>query len=315
MNFSGVYPALTTPFAADGSVSVEAIKHNISRYNETGLAGYTAIGSTGESVLLSRKEIDTVWAAVKEAAAPGKKLIAGTGAESTAETIERTKRAAEFGYQAALVKTPYYYKPAYKPENYIAHYRKIADASPIPVMLYSVPQFTGVSLEAAEVAALCQHPNIIGIKESSGHVQRVADMVEAAPRSFQVLTGSASMLFPSMMVGASGAILALASALPELCVAIYDAAQAGDLRKARELETHILPASKLIVAQNGIPGVKYAMDLVGYRGGIPREPLLPVSDAQKAAIRELVAKLDAHSLAPHAASLSTAAPVGSSFRG
>jgi 4-hydroxy-2-oxoglutarate aldolase len=309
MDFHGVFPALTTPFAADGSVSVEALKHNIARYNDTGLAGFTVIGSTGESVLLSRKEIDTVWATVKEAAAPGKKLIAGTGAESTAETVERTKRAAEFGYHAALVKTPYYYKPAYKSENYVAHYRKVADASPIPVLLYSVPQFTGVSLEAAEVAALSQHPNIIGIKESSGHVQRIAEMVEAAPRSFQVMTGSASMLFPSMAVGACGAILALASALPEMCVAMYDAVQSGDMRKARELETHLLPASKIIVAQNGIPGVKYAMDLVGYRGGSPREPLLPVGDAQKAAIRELIAKLDAQGHAPKAASLSGAVSV------
>jgi 4-hydroxy-2-oxoglutarate aldolase len=309
MNLSGVFPALTTPFAPDGSVSVEALKHNIGRYNETGIAGYTVIGSTGESVLLSRKEIDTVWATVKEAAAPGKKLIAGTGAESTAETIDRTKRAAELGYHVALVKTPYYYKPAYKSENYITHYRRVADASPIPVMLYSVPQFTGVSLEAAEVATLSQHPNIIGIKESSGVVQRVAEMVAAAPPSFQVLTGSASMLFPSMMIGARGSILALASALPELCAAIYDAVQAGHIEKARELQASIMPASKLIVAQGGIPGVKYAMDLGGYRGGQPREPLLPASDEQKSAIRSLMAKLDAKGLAPKAASLSGAVSV------
>src|SRR5579863_1881768 len=189
MNLSGVFPALTTPFAADGSVSVEDIKHNIRKYNATGIAGYVAIGSTGESVLLSRKEIEIVFMAVKETAAPGKVLIAGTGTESTAETIDRTKRAAEIGYHFALVKTPYYYKPAYKSENYIAHYRRVADASPIPVLLYSVPQFTGVSLEAAEVAALSQHPNIVGIKESSGIVQRVAEMIAAAPSSFQVLTG------------------------------------------------------------------------------------------------------------------------------
>lgn len=309
MNLSGVFPALTTPFAADGSVSVDDIKHNIARYNQTGLAGYTVIGSTGESVLLSRKEIDTVWATVKEVAAPEKKLIAGTGAESTAETIERTKRAAELGYHAALVKTPYYYKPAYKSENYITHYRRVADASPIPVLLYSVPQFTGVSLEAAEVAALSQHPNIIGIKESSGVVQRIAEMIAAAPSSFQVLTGSASMLFPSLVVGARGGILALASALPELCVAIYEAATSGDLEKARELEEPILPASKLIVSQGGIPGVKYAMDLGGYRGGLPREPLLPPSEEQKNAMRNLMAKLDSLQLGPRRAHLSRAASV------
>src|SRR5439155_22454763 len=141
MDLSGVFPALTTPFAADGSVSLADLKHNIQQYNRTGLAGYVVMGSTGESVLLSKAEAESVLVTVKEAAGPGKKLIAGTGAESTAETIERTKRAAELGYDAALVKTRYYYKAVYKPEVYIAHYRCGADASPIPVLLYSVPQF------------------------------------------------------------------------------------------------------------------------------------------------------------------------------
>jgi 4-hydroxy-2-oxoglutarate aldolase len=293
MNLSGVFPALTTQFAADGSVSVENIKHNITKYNSTGLAGYVAIGSTGESVLLSRKEVDAVLVAVKESAAPGMRLIAGTGAESTAETIDRTKRAAEIGYHAALVKTPYYYKPLYKPEVFIAHFRRVADASPIPVILYSVPQFTGVALEAPEVGVLAQHPNIIGIKESSGNVQRAAEMLAAVPPSFQILVGSASMMFPSMVLGAVGSILALASALPEVCVAVFKAARTGDLETARALQATIMPASKVIVSQCGIPGVKYAMDLAGYRGGLPRQPLMPLSEDQKQAIRELLAKLGA----------------------
>ncbi|MFI5094628.1 MAG: dihydrodipicolinate synthase family protein [Candidatus Acidiferrales bacterium] len=294
MNLSGVFPALTTPYATDGSVSAENLKHNIRKYNATGLAGYVAIGSTGESVLLSRKEIDIVLVAVKESAAPGKLLIAGTGAESTAETIDRTKRAAELGYQVALVKTPYYYKPMYKPEVLIAHYRRVADASPIPVMLYSVPQFTGIALEAPEVGVLAQHPNIIGIKESSGNVQRAAEMLAAVSPTFKLLVGSASMMFPSQVLGACGAILALASALPEQCVALFDAVRSGDFEKARELQSAILPASKLIVAQCGIPGVKYAMDQAGYRGGEPRLPLQPLHEDQKLAIRTLMAKMEIH---------------------
>jgi 4-hydroxy-2-oxoglutarate aldolase len=294
MNLSGVFPALTTPFSADGSVSAEDLKHNISKYNKTGLAGYVAIGSTGESVLLSRKEVETVLLAVKESAAPGKLLIAGTGAESTAETIERTKRAAEIGYHAALVKTPYYYKPAYSAEVYIAHFRRVADASPIPVILYSVPQFTGVALEAPEVGILAQHPNIIGIKESSGNVQRAAEMLAAVPASFQILVGSASMMFPSTVLGTVGAILALASPLPDLCVAVFEAVREGRLEKARELQSLILPASKLIVAQCGIAGAKYAMDEAGYRGGLPRPPLQPLKEEQRQAIRTLMTKLEAH---------------------
>jgi 4-hydroxy-2-oxoglutarate aldolase len=239
------------------------------------------IGSTGESVLLSRPEAELVLITVKEGAGPGKKLIAGTGAESTAETIERTKRAAELGYDVALVKTPYYYKPAYKPENYIAHYRRVADASPIPVMLYSVPQFTGVALEAPDVAKLAEHPNIIGIKESSGNVQRVAEIIASVPPDFQVLVGSASTAYPSVTVGARGAILALASALPEKCVELYELIRKDQHEMARELHELILRASKLIVSECGIAGVKYVMDRRGYRGGLPRLPLLPLHDEQK----------------------------------
>jgi 4-hydroxy-2-oxoglutarate aldolase len=292
MDFSGVFAAVTTPFAADDSVAISDLKQNIQRYNATGLAGYAVQGSTGESVLLSRAEWDSVLVAAKEAASPQKRLLAGTGVESTAETISRSKRAAELGYHAALVKTPYYYKPVYKPDVFIAHYRRVADASPIPVMLYSVPQFTGISLEAPEVAVLAEHPNIIGIKESSGHVQRVGEMVAATPASFQVLTGGAGVLLPSLTVGAKGAILALASALPEKCAELYEVTRRGQLEVARELQKNLLRASKLIVSEFGIAGVKFVMDQRGYRGGVPRSPLLPLSETAKKRILELLAAME-----------------------
>jgi 4-hydroxy-2-oxoglutarate aldolase len=292
VNLSGVYPALTTPFAADGSVSIRDLQYNIERYNATGLAGYVVLGSTGESVLLSRTEMDGILATVKEAAGQGKRLIAGTGAESTAETIERTKRAAEFGYHFALVKTPHYYKPAYKPDVLIAHYRRVADASPIPVLLYSVPIFTGVTLEAPEVGVLADHPNIVGIKESSGHVMRVAEMVAAAPADFQVLTGSAGTVLAGLTVGAKGAILALASALPEKCVALFDLVREGQTEKALELQNTLLKVSKVIQSEHAIAGVKFVMDQRGYRGGIPRPPLVPISEAYKQRIVEALAVLE-----------------------
>jgi 4-hydroxy-2-oxoglutarate aldolase len=292
MEFSGIFAALTTPFAEDGSVSLAGLKHNIQRYNGTDMAGYVAIGSTGESVLLTRSEVEGVLTTVKEAAGKEKKLIAGTGAESTAETIERTKRAAELGYQVALVKTPYYYKPSYKPDVLIAHYRRVADASPIPVMLYSVPQFTGIALEAPEVAVLAQHPNIIGIKDSSGNVQRVAEMIAATPASFQVLVGAAATIYPSLALGARGCILALACALPEKCVALFELVRKGQHEKARELQTMLATASKMIVSEGGIAGVKFAMDQRGYRGGDPRLPLLPLHHEQKKRLTELLAALE-----------------------
>jgi 4-hydroxy-2-oxoglutarate aldolase len=268
------------------------LKHNIQQYNRTGLAGYVVIGSTGESVLLKKSEIEDILVTVKETASREKRLIAGTGAESTAETIERTKRAAELGYEAALVKTPYYYKPAYKADVLIAHYRRVADASPIPVLLYSVPQFTGIALEPPEVVALAEHPNIIGIKESSGNVQRVAEIIAGVPPNFQVLVGSAATIYPSFAIGARGAILALGSALPEKCVELYELFRQGRHEKARELQTAILRASKLIVSECGIAGVKYAMDQRGYRGGVPRLPLLPLQDEQKKRVNRLLETLE-----------------------
>ncbi len=251
------------------------------------------LGSTGESVMLSREEADSILGAVQEAAAPEKLLIAGTGAESTAETIARTKRAAELGYLVALVKTPYYYKPAYRPEVYLRHYRAVADASPIPILLYSVPQFTGVSLETAEIVALSEHPNIAGIKDSSGVIQRVAEVVGGVRKGFQVLTGGAAVVYPALSVGARGAILALASALPEKCAELFGLVQAGKHDQAQELQLILARASKRIVNEGGIAGVKYALDLRGYAGGLPRLPLLPLSEERKSSIGAMVAEMDA----------------------
>ncbi len=261
MIFSGVFAALTTPYADDGSVSLPDLKHNVHRYNQTDLAGYVALGSTGEAVLLTRAEMDVILIAVKETAAKGKKLLAGAGAESTAETIER-------------------------------HYRRVADESPIPVMLYSIPQFTGVALAATEVAALAEHPNIIGIKDSSGNVQGVGEIIAATPPAFQVLVGSAASVYPSMVIGARGAILALACALPEKCVALFELVRQGHHEKAHELQSILARASKLIVSEPGIAGVKYAMDQRGYRGGIPRPPLLPLHHEQKKRLTEFLATLE-----------------------
>jgi 4-hydroxy-2-oxoglutarate aldolase len=292
LNLSGVFAALTTPYASDGAVSLADLKHNIHRYNGTGLAGYVVLGSTGESVLLRQTEMDGILITAKEATAKEKKLIAGTGAESTSETVERTRRAAELGYHAALVKPPHYYKPAYKTEALIAHFRRVADESPIPVMLYSIPQFTGITLSAAEVAALSEHPNIIGIKDSSGNVQGTADFVAAAPPAFNVLVGNAATLYPSFVVGARGGILALASGLPEKCVALFELIRHGHHEKARELQSVVARASKLIVSELGLTGVKYVMDQRGYRGGIPRLPLLPLQPEQKTRLSEFIATLE-----------------------
>ena len=292
MDLSGIFPALTTPYREDGSVSIEHFKVNLARYNQTGISGYVVIGSTGESVLLSAAESESLLVAAMESAVPGKLPIAGTGAESTGDTIAKTKRAASLGYKIALVKTPYYYKPAYKPETYLRHYRAVADVSPIPILLYSVPVFTGVSLETPEIVALAGHPNIVGMKDSSGVIQRIVEVVGQAPKQFQMLTGAAGVLHPALVSGARGAILALASSLPEKCVELFNLWKRGQHAEAQALQQALAAATKTIVSEASIAGVKYAMDLRGFYGGLPRLPILPLSDEKKRQIAEVLAQLE-----------------------
>jgi 4-hydroxy-2-oxoglutarate aldolase len=293
MKLNGIFPALTTPFDADGAVASDRLRENIGRYNRLPLTGYVAVGSTGESVLLSRTEVEQVFTAVRESATPGKILIAGVGSESTPETISRAKAAANIGFDIALVKTPSFFKSALTPDALVEHYRRVADASKLPVLLYAIPQFTGVALEPDLVARLAEHPNIIGIKESSGNVQRVGEIVAAAPADFQVVVGSADTLYASLTLGAVGGILALADCLPELCIELHSAFAAEQTSTVRELNRRILPASKKLVRQLGIAGVKAAMDYRGYYGGPVRGPLLPLSAAQRreaeAVVNSLVA--------------------------
>jgi len=292
MDLSGIFPALTTPYREDGTVALELFKANLARYNQTGVAGYVVLGSTGESVLLTASESESLLVAAIEAAIPGKLPIAGTGAESTAETISRTKRAASLGYKVALVKTPYYYKPAYKLEVYLRHYRAVADASPIPILLYSVPVFTGVSLETPEIVALADHPNIIGMKDSSGVIQRIVEVVGQAPKQFQMLTGAAGVLYPAFVSGANGAILALASPLPEKCVELFNLWKRGQHAEAQALQPLLAAATKTIVSEASIAGVKYSMDLRGFHGGLPRLPILPLGEEKKRQIAQVLAQLE-----------------------
>ena len=291
MKLNGIFTAITTPFDADGAVAIDRLRENIAKYNRLPLAGIVAVGSTGESVLLTRSEVEQVFSTVRETSAPGRILIAGVGSESTPETISRSKSAANIGFDFVLVKTPSFYKSALTADALVEHYRRVADASKLPVILYSIPQLTGVALEADLVARLAEHKNIIGIKESSGNVQRVGEIIEAAPDGFQVVVGSADTLYASLMLGAVGGVLALADCLPELCIELHQAVATGQIATARDLNLRILPASKKIVRQMGIAGVKCAMDYRGYYGGPVRGPLLPLNAGQKREVEAVVNSL------------------------
>jgi 4-hydroxy-2-oxoglutarate aldolase len=294
----GIFPPLTTAFTPDGAVSLSKLRENIARYNKTGLAGYAVNGSTGESVLLKWEEVYRIWETARDAAAPDKILIAGTGAESTAETIEHTNRAASFGYAVALVRTPSFYKPAMTESALAEHYLRVADAARIPILVYSVPVFTQVTVEAPLVARVSKHPNIIGMKDSSGNVQGVAEIIAAAPKEFQTLVGSASILYESLEKGAVGAILAVACAFPELCVEIYEASRAGEPAKAHSLAQKLMAPAKLFGPRYGIAGLKYALDRIGYYGGLARSPLQPLDASARSEIDALLSNLTAETAHP-----------------
>jgi 4-hydroxy-2-oxoglutarate aldolase len=287
----GIFAPITTPFDADGGVAHLRLSENIARYNKTGLAGYVPNGSTSESVLLRWEEVYKIWETVKNSAGADKILIAGTGAESTAETIEHTNRAAAMGYAAALVRTPSFFKPAVNDELLATHYLRVADAARIPVLLYAVPIYTHITIEPSLVAKVAHHPNIAGMKDSSGNVEAVRQIVAAAPKTFQMLVGWPTTLFESLELGAVGAILALADAFPELCVEIYESARAGQRDKAQLLAQKLVAPAKMFGTQYGLSGLKYALDRQGYYGGPTRLPLLPLDDAAKREIDAMLANL------------------------
>jgi 4-hydroxy-2-oxoglutarate aldolase len=244
-------------------------------------------GSTGESVHLTTEEKIQVWEAVARHAAPEKLLIAGTGVESVRETVGLTNRAAELGYKAAMVRTPHYYKNLInRADAQALYYRAVADQSRLPLIIYNWPQTTGVDIPVEAVVALSEHPNVIAIKESSGTLEKVMQMIREVRHGFQVLVGSAPTLWPSLLMGATGAILAYANAAPYSVIAIWEAYRTREEAAGLDWQNRIGRASALVTSKYGVPGLKYAMDLNGYYGGPPRLPLSVPTPAAKQEIEE-----------------------------
>ncbi|MFN7998782.1 MAG: dihydrodipicolinate synthase family protein [Bryobacteraceae bacterium] len=283
MKLQGIFPPITTPFDHNGNIYASKLQHNVEKWNLTTLSGYVVGGSTGESVMLTAEEKVELWEMVARHAAPEKLLIAGTGVESVRETVCLTNRAAELGYKVAMVRTPHYYKNLLnRAEAQTLYYRAVADQSRIPVLIYNFPQATGLDIPAGAVVELSQHPNIIAIKESSGNMEKVLQMLREVRPGFQVLVGSAPTLWPSLLMGATGAILAFANAAPYAAIAIWEAYRTREEEAGRDWQDRIAHAAVLVTTKYGIPGLKYAMDLNGYYGGPPRLPLsVPGPDARR----------------------------------
>jgi len=287
MKLQGIFPPIATPFDSEGELYRTKLKHNLEKWNQTGLAGYVVCGSTGESVMLTAEEKLRLWEWAAEYAASDKLLLAGTGMESVRETVWLTNKAAEMGYKAAMVRTPHYYKNLFgRKEAQLVFFRAVADQAKIPVMIYNWPQATGVDIPAEAVAELSEHPNIVAIKESSGNLEKVMQMIREVKPGFQVLVGSAPTLWPSLQVGAVGAVLAYANAAPYSVITIWEAHRTRDFEAGLDWQNRIGRAAYLVTAKYGIPGLKYAMDLNGYYGGPCRLPLGPLTPEAKREIEE-----------------------------
>ncbi|MDK2823208.1 MAG: 4-hydroxy-2-oxoglutarate aldolase [Clostridia bacterium] len=290
MEINGVYPPITTPFDEQENINFSALEKNIAKWNETGLAGYVVFGSNGEYAFLSEQEkLDIVKACVANAA-KDKKVIVGSGCESTRDTIDLTNKCAKLGADAALLITPNYYKGSMNKKALKEHFIRVADAAELPILLYNVPKFTNINMDSGLVEELARHPNIVGIKDSSANITQLAQIISQAPADFNVLVGTAGVLYPGLAFGAKGGIMALATCCPKECLEIYTLFNEGKYEEAKKLQMRMIPVNNAVTATYGIAGLKFVMDTLGLIGGPTRRPLLPLSEEEKAKLKEILVK-------------------------
>jgi len=291
MQLQGAFLPVTTPFdPTTGDVDVDAFRANLARWFEHPLAGVLVGGSTGESVFLEEDETAALLAAAEEALPVDATIIAGTGAESTRTAIRWAKEAAAGGADAVLVSPPAYYRTAMTPEVLVRHYTAVADASPVPVIIYQVPlRMSTLDLPTGLLVELSHHDNIVGIKDSRGKLELVGELVEACADDFQVLVGSGALLDGALGVGAAGGIVAVGLMATAEAAEIYQAFTEGDTARSGQIQERIAPVHNQIVGGMGVPGIKRALDLLGYRGGEPRPPLAPLAPGREDEIRDILA--------------------------
>lgn len=289
--YKGVFAALTTPFNGD-AISTEKFSENIKKYNSFKLTGYVIAGSSGEASYLTDKESEKLVRTAKEAASPDKKILVGTARESTAATVTFTNHTAAIGADAALIRTPFYFKSQMTLKALKRHFMTIADQAKIPVIPYHIPQITGISISPHLVIELAAHPNILGIKDSSGNLAFLGEVIQDLPPDFSYLLGAGSVFLPGLLLGASGGILRLADIVPAQCTQIYTLYVEKKWEEALKLQAGLIPLNNAIIQTYGIPGAKYALDILGYHGGLPRPPLLPLEEKGKRDIEKILKELD-----------------------
>jgi 4-hydroxy-2-oxoglutarate aldolase len=279
---SGVFAPISTPFI-DDEVSFDRFKENVIKYSQTPLNGYLVLGSNGESKSLTEDEKLKLLEIVLQEKAAQQLVMAGTGYESTRQTIVFSKKAQELGADLVSLVSPSYFKKSLTDEALIGYYTQVAEALSIPVFAYNAPGFTGLTISAAVIETISQHPNIGGMKDTSP--AGLASYLEVCGDDFDILAGSMNTLFIGLSLGASGGVISLANAFPEACCALYEAFTGGDVATARQVHSRLFRLNKAVSGASGVAGVKYAMELGGYHGGDPRLPLLPIKDADKQRIK------------------------------
>jgi 4-hydroxy-2-oxoglutarate aldolase len=292
MNLAGVFAPIPTPFDDQDAVDTKRLRAALTRWIARPLTGFVVLGSNGEAGLMDDFEADRVIVAAREAIPRDRPFIVGTGRESTQAAVRAAKRAAEHGADAVLVRTPAFFKTQMTTDAFVRHYTVVADASPVPVLLYNFTAVTGVNLLPAAVTRLAPHPNIIGMKESNADIAQIADLVSGAPADFQVLAGTTSTFYAALCVGAVGGILAPACVIPDACVRLFELARDGHHAEAVQLQRELVPLARLLGQAYGVPGLKAALNLIGYDVGVPRPPLQPAPGAASDALREAIAHFE-----------------------
>lgn len=269
----GILLPTTTPFHPTGEILISAIRANLKKWSTRGVAGFVVLGSTGERVHLEEHEYLQVIEVSRAAVSDDLAFIVGAGQHSTIATISEIRKAAAAGADAVLVITPHYYRSAMSQEALSSYYRAVADASPVPVLLYSMPALTGIRIEPETIARLSEHPNIVGVKDSSNDVAGFAETVRLCPADFAVMTGNGTVLLDALRAGAAGGILAVGCVVPEVCVEIFRAFNAGETERAEALQSKLTPLATAVTTKFGIAGLKAALGLAGYQGATVRAPL------------------------------------------
>jgi 4-hydroxy-2-oxoglutarate aldolase len=288
LSLTGIIPPIPTPFDKTGEFYPQMLQRNLTHLNRYDLKGYLLLGSNGELVMLSEKERSEVLNSARQWIPDNRIFMAGTGCQSTKLTIELTGLAAKAGANVALILNPSYYKSQMTPKVLIDHYNKVADSSPIPIVVYNMPANSGMDMDAETIFQISQHPNIIGLKDSGGNVTKIGSLVEGCGNEFQILAGGAGFFLPALSVGAAGGILALANIMPGACIELHELFKQGKLTAAKELQTRIISLNTAITRKWGIPALKATMDMIGLYGGPVREPLLPVNKEQTDILKDLL---------------------------